>query len=183
MAKCGQCNQEMTTATSCVGGIDEKIIGKLLPQDFKDGKPRRCGDCGVTPGGDHHPGCDVERCSVCGRQAIQGCEHIKETWCSVCQEGEQYCECAEPKPARHSATQIHDPAAARWTGLWPGVQYCRDNDLWCHDLLDGVPVDARHLFAQGRERKGTVTWHVPCLADAPFAHEDLNRAAVHRRAV
>jgi hypothetical protein len=49
-----------------------------------------CPDCGVNPGEIHAEGCDVERCSACGRQAI-GC-----------------------------ACKNHDPAFARWTGFWPG---------------------------------------------------------------
>jgi len=36
-----------------------------------------CHDCGATKGQYHTFGCDVERCPICGRQAI-GCEHIKE---------------------------------------------------------------------------------------------------------
>jgi len=38
-----------------------------FPPGFADGP---CHDCFVTKGEYHVPGCDVERCPYCGRQAI-----------------------------------------------------------------------------------------------------------------
>ena len=32
--------------------------------------PVPCGDCGVSPGGFHHLGCDVAECPACGRQLL-----------------------------------------------------------------------------------------------------------------
>jgi len=58
-------------------------------------KMANCPDCGVEPGQVHQDGCDVERCSVCGSQAL-GCE----------------CSTAE--------RSWHDKAFARWSGFWPG---------------------------------------------------------------
>lgn len=54
---------------------------------------KNCHDCGVIPGKMHKVNCDVERCSICGGQLLScGCKNTKE----------------------------HDPAFARWTGIWPG---------------------------------------------------------------
>lgn len=73
MAICKYCNQDMETAKSCT-------VTHL--EDFADGIPTkriryvgngRCHDCGVKPGGFHHPGCDWEECPRCHLQAIFSC--------------------------------------------------------------------------------------------------------------
>lgn len=79
MSVCKYCNQEMTDANtrSCTETMVEFPDGTkreaILYHD-EDGK--RCHDCGIAPGGTHHPGCDWERCGgqliACGCLSISG---------------------------------------------------------------------------------------------------------------
>lgn len=70
-----------------------------------------CHDCGAKPGEIHEEGCDTERCSVCGGQ---------------------YLSCGCPG---------HDPAFARWTGLWPG-----------YAEAEILGIDLNDLYKQGLHR-------------------------------
>lgn len=82
MATCTYCEQEMLVAASCsvtephVDGVAQPLprwgaetgYGRL-PRPLG-----RCGDCGVEPGGAHHPGCDLAQCPRCRGQLLScGC--------------------------------------------------------------------------------------------------------------
>lgn len=64
-----------------------------------------CPDCGVQPGHPHEDGCDVERCSACGRQRLN-----------------------------HEDCPEHDPVFARWSGFWPGSLEADALDIDMNDL-------------------------------------------------
>ena len=77
MATCDTCKQEMKDAdtTSCTNQF-VKIGGKWYRRDntyYDDNE--RCHDCSIINGSHHyhHPGCDMERCPICGMQAT-GCD-------------------------------------------------------------------------------------------------------------
>ena len=67
-----------------------------------------CPDCGTMVGYTHHSGCDVERCSSCGGQALS-------------------CDCDE---------DAHDPRLAFWTGTWPGEEAARELGWYCK-MIEG----------------------------------------------
>ncbi len=77
---CDFCKTEMRPGVkSCANRTVEYADGVILPgipwgmapgDELFSGEP--CGDCGVMPGGFHHPCCDQERCPRCKGQLI-GC--------------------------------------------------------------------------------------------------------------
>lgn len=78
--KCEFCNREMRTAKGCkkipvvVNGKEYAPIKVGGPGDWVQKPGERCPDCNALYGHYHHPGCDIERCPVCGRQLIScGC--------------------------------------------------------------------------------------------------------------
>lgn len=77
--KCLYCGQEMTDpqAVTCSGNKTLELPGgtfetlAFLPLDPYE----KCQDCGISSGGKHHPGCDLERCPACGGQLNScGCQ-------------------------------------------------------------------------------------------------------------
>ena len=73
----------MTTADGCtLEAFDQRAKPRIKWGDetrfrgidsWPPDKDERCHDCGALPGHYHHPGCDMDECPDCHRQAI-GCD-------------------------------------------------------------------------------------------------------------
>lgn len=118
---------------------------------------RNCGDCGAKPGELHKYGCDVERCAMCGGQAI-GCNCIYRAnsmnvdtlhtdWPDICESGpttEMY--------VRFDAVIESLGGRLPWTGVWPGVVEATEFGWFCYWGPDfgqsgWVRCDATHVGA------------------------------------
>jgi len=76
---------------------------------------RNCPDCGVKPGKPHLINCDVERCPICGMQALQ---------CFI------DCPCCGGLFASCENVEVEYKDKVLWTGIWPGVLECQELNLW-----------------------------------------------------
>jgi len=128
---------------------------------------RDCHDCGAKPGACHIGGCDTERCSVCGGQALSGCIHVcalgyDENGGDEDMLDEGY---TGHNPEVVRSAQRHDPTKTRWTGVWPGALECIKLGLF-------VYVNA------GKDP--SLPYYVKCGPDHPGASPDLNSLAEHQ---
>jgi hypothetical protein len=139
-----------------------------LLKKFKAYRPgRKCGDCGAVPGARHTPGCDVERCSICKKQALSGCVH---TWALAYDQDPDNPDMVDPDYSGftkedYEGVERHNPGSERWTGVWPGVLECIKLGFFCWENF-------------GRKDPNYPWWN-PCGPEHPDAMPDLNRLAEH----
>lgn len=130
-----------------------------MPRDIT--KKKDCHDCGAKPGSFHKPGCDTERCRLCGGQMIS-CNCIY----GVCGMNVRTLEVTHPEIYNKGPTQEmqakYDAEISKyggllpWTGIWPGVMECQEFGWY------------------SKMRPGLAGWWV-CDIDDPQGTEDLNR--------
>lgn len=123
----------MRDVPTCLERVFEGPQGVCLPyarwgeaeEDHAAGA--RCGDCGVMPGGWHHPGCDMERCPRCGGQAIGCC-----------------CFCSLQDLTDRCCVSVTHPVIERLVPSvpWPPEAQC----------IADLPSDLRHAWERSHDR-------------------------------
>lgn len=86
MTICTYCERDMSNTPTCQPTIIPTADGDLQPtrygselHDRGASAGNQCGDCGVQPGGYHHPNCDLEECPRClGQMLSCGCVVLRD---------------------------------------------------------------------------------------------------------
>lgn len=112
-----------------------KYTAGLAPLLEKVNEALRCGDCGAVPGDKHVPGCDVERCKICGWQAL-GCD----------------CPSPEGEYASTLDATFGDWKSTVWTGTWPGKEEMREFDLLDLNMVASFQANQLLVWDSDKER-------------------------------
>jgi hypothetical protein len=142
---------------------------KILRHEYQDD----CPDCGAKVGREHKNGCDVERCVLCGGQAIScGCVYkvngmdtntLQKKHPDIYKNGatEKMLERLAEEEEKYGGRFI-------WDGWWPGVKEANEFGWYSRwvDRETGKPIDF--------DMKRPGTW-ARCAATDPGAGADLNR--------
>jgi hypothetical protein len=127
----------------------------------KEAVMQKCHDCGVAPGELHQLGCDVERCLLCGGQAIS-CSCIYR----INDADQEAGEATDKMWEKFDAVVKEKGGRLPWTGEWPGAAECIEFG-WYSRVR--TPAD------------GPGDYWMVCKADDPGAGPNLNR--LHEGAV
>jgi hypothetical protein len=60
---------------------DKQPVKRIFVGEGDDWSSPLCHDCGAGEGQPHHPGCDAERCPVCGQQMMMCLGPEEDTYC------------------------------------------------------------------------------------------------------
>lgn len=121
-----------------------------------------CRDCGVSVGEHHQPGCDMERCMLCGGQAIS-CP------CAYEVNGLDASRLEEDHPGIYK----EGPTEAMYAALDAAVEVIGGRDIWTGEYPGRS--DAEELGFYSRERIGPGTFWERCSKGDDRARADLNR--------
>jgi hypothetical protein len=137
---CHHCRQRIRASASCDRErLDDFVDGdsRLRIRYGDERQPRRprralCADCGVEPGGFHHPGCGNEECPGCRRRALA-------------------CDCVRRSSRRNVSARadLARRGLARLGLCGAMVQVLRERALEAIDTIDTIDTIAKPFTAAG----------------------------------